>query len=131
MRNVLLSIALVIVIIFSTSVAFGQITNAGFENWANGNPVGWTTSNIVALGAVPITQSSRASDLSGVWADFLLQTFLSKDDHRWCDLDRVKGPSVRYRTDGDGYLQGGGVRFRALAPDGDVRVRSTRCPGDR
>ena len=40
--------------------AFGQIPNAGFESWTSGNPVGWTTDNLVALNVVPITQVSTA-----------------------------------------------------------------------
>ncbi len=40
-------------------IVFAQIPNAGFENWTEGNPDGWTTNNII--GAVtPITQSADA-----------------------------------------------------------------------
>lgn len=46
--------------------AFGQIPNAGFESWANGNPVGWTTTNIAGLGVIPVTQVTTSH--SGTYA---------------------------------------------------------------
>ena len=48
------------------ALAWGQnpIPNAGFENWTNGNPDQWFTTNISAPGT--ITQSSDAH--SGNWA---------------------------------------------------------------
>ncbi len=39
---------------------FAQIPNAGFENWTNGDPDGWVSSNITGL-VINVTQSSTAS----------------------------------------------------------------------
>ena len=54
-----LVLAPVLVVALST-LSFAQtIPNAGFETWANGNPVGWFTSNIPSF-YTPITQSTDA-----------------------------------------------------------------------
>ncbi len=58
-------LALVLILILAISPAYGQIPNAGFENWTNGNPDNWLTNNVPPA-AVPITQSSSAH--SGSWA---------------------------------------------------------------
>jgi hypothetical protein len=36
-----------------------QVTNAGFETWASGNPTGWTTDNVPPI-ATPVTQTATS-----------------------------------------------------------------------
>ena len=58
MKRSLLLLVAVALLFCGGSTAFGQIPNAGFESWSAGNPVGWTTSNLVALNIVAVTQTS-------------------------------------------------------------------------
>jgi hypothetical protein len=51
-------ILLLLIVLFNFNL-FSQIPNAGFENWANGNPEGWFTSNIQGFLTV-VTQSNDA-----------------------------------------------------------------------
>jgi len=53
---------LVLCLIFLTSsLRFAQdIPNAGFENWTNGEPDSWITTNSSVLSAFPVTQSSSS-----------------------------------------------------------------------
>lgn len=47
-----------VAILCESGIAFSQIPNPGFENWTNGDPDGWATSNIQGAGIINITQSS-------------------------------------------------------------------------
>ena len=64
-------------IFLAARTAFGQIPNAGFENWSGGNPVGWAVDNSGPL--VPVTQSSTAhsgaSALRGDVINYVTLTF--------------------------------------------------------
>ena len=53
---------LVLCLIFlASSLRFAQdIPNAGFENWTNGEPDSWITTNSSVLSAFPVTQSSSS-----------------------------------------------------------------------
>ena len=50
--------AFFVAILCGFGMAFSQIPNPGFENWTNGDPNGWITSNILGAGIINITQSS-------------------------------------------------------------------------
>ncbi len=58
MINRLLSITIAVSLITVFS-GFSQIPNSSFEDWADGNPVGWSTSNYPGF-FTPITQSTDA-----------------------------------------------------------------------
>lgn len=53
MKKLLLSLCAVTL----QSMLFAQVPNAGFENWAGGNPTDWNTNNLTGL-ATPVTQSN-------------------------------------------------------------------------
>ncbi len=53
-----------LVLVLAISPAYGQILNAGFENWTNGTPDDWLTNDYSGLN--PITQST--SSHSGSYA---------------------------------------------------------------
>jgi hypothetical protein len=57
MRNLLLPV--VFSLIFFAGIAAAQIPNPGFENWTNGEPDGWVTSNVAPV-AVTVTQATLA-----------------------------------------------------------------------
>jgi len=50
---------LLVVMTVPAFMMYGQIPNAGFEQWAGGNPVGWFTDNIPGF-ATPVTQSATS-----------------------------------------------------------------------
>jgi hypothetical protein len=49
---------IIFLVLFFIQSAFAQIPNASFENWTNGNPDGWFTSNNIL--AINVTQSTTA-----------------------------------------------------------------------
>jgi hypothetical protein len=56
------TLLLLVFIVIHAQTAFTQtIPNAGFEDWMDGNPVGWWTNNIPGL-IVPIVETSIAHD---------------------------------------------------------------------
>lgn len=60
-----------------SALAFSQIPNAGFENWTNGEPDGWYTSNVPPA-IITVTQSSDSksgtSSLKGIAKSVLTAT---------------------------------------------------------
>jgi len=48
----------------SVQSVFAQIPNAGFENWTDGNPDGWVTSNITGFENVTQTTSSHSGSIA-------------------------------------------------------------------
>lgn len=66
MRRSLLLLGVFVIGLCFVFPAFGQIPNAGFESWASGNPVGWTTTNMAAVNITPITQVTTSH--SGTYA---------------------------------------------------------------
>ncbi len=71
-------------IALSQNNAFSQeIPNAGFENWTNGEPDGWYTSNIAGL-AVPVTQSSQShSGSSAIKLEVISTAFGDYSGYIW------------------------------------------------
>jgi len=51
--------AIVVLLCILQSLGLSQIPNAGFENWTNGSPDGWATSNVSQV-LTPVHQSSNA-----------------------------------------------------------------------
>jgi len=58
MRNFYNRFAYLALALLVASVALAQIPNPGFENWTNGEPDGWATSNFLTW--ITITQSTTA-----------------------------------------------------------------------
>ncbi len=58
-KHVLLSIVLVTFLGTADQQSFAQIPNAGFESWANGDPVDWVTTNSPPV-IVNVTQTSQS-----------------------------------------------------------------------
>jgi hypothetical protein len=54
--------------------AYAQIPNPSFENWADGNPTGWTTSNAAAT-SVTETTPAHAGSIAAKLETFTLQNF--------------------------------------------------------
>lgn len=51
-----------LILVLFTTLTFAQIPNAGFENWSNGSPAGWTTNNSIAGGLVTETNDAYAGN---------------------------------------------------------------------
>jgi hypothetical protein len=66
MKRSLLLLGTVALLFCGAHTAFAQIPNPGFENWTAASPDGWYTTNIAALGWVPVTQSTNKH--SGTYA---------------------------------------------------------------
>lgn len=58
--------------IFCAAFVFAQnpVSNPGFENWANGNPVSWMTSNVPGIGT-PVTQGAPHAGLHSLRGDVI------------------------------------------------------------
>jgi hypothetical protein len=60
MRKIATIIFTIAFLFVVTPVLFAQVPNAGFENWTNGSPDGWSAASNIAGYATPITKSTDA-----------------------------------------------------------------------
>lgn len=66
MKKTILSI--ILLTIFANKLLYAQIPNAGFETWANNEPAGWITLNLLSLLGFPLSAEQTVDKRSGTSA---------------------------------------------------------------